>query len=828
MKFVKQISFLVLGLCLALSLQAQPKREFRAAWLTTVWAIDWPTPHSSSTASGQQKQQDALVTLVDKMANANMNAVFFQVRGFCDAMYKSQYEPWSKYLTGTRGGEPTYDPLQLIIDSAHARGMEVHAWLNPYRYASSDETYGKDDPKDYHNTHPEWLVNCEGITILNPSLPETREQICKVVADIVTNYDVDGVIFDDYFHQSGYKESYDEEQYKATGNGMKRADWRRAQNNLMVEQVNNTIKKIKPWVKFGIGPAGVAGKANTSAPVYGVEPCPTPSSDWQYNQIYADPLAWYNEKTIDYMAPQIYWTIDSWSNYDVIAKWWSDMAYHFERHMYVSHTLQNLLPDYQALTNGKHHADEIGAQTALNRLYDRMGAPGSCWYALSTGITTMNFMKYITTEVYTNHAVVPQMTWYRNDDCIYVSNIAKQGNTLTWKAPKENLRYAVYAMPQNAIGKIGTIGYSDYLLGTSYTNSFDVTGVDASYTYAVAVLDRYGNEYPARTMGNTQWGKSAAAQLLYPANNAKALVPCDVRWKHVSGADSYFFQLSKSADFATVDYEIEVVDTAFYLGKIYQIGKDSVYHWRVRTRSVNKEDAYSDVYHFEAAVFRMQSPAEGDTTDFAPTFVCDSVAYPVVEYTFEVATNTSFDDIVYTGVSNAPRHTMTENLLASRNYYVRVTAKYSNGSVMSDFVQFRTKPQDVPVPVILSPKNGTSFAGEEVMVTWKEQPSSGFQVECSTERDFPSRGLKKVRISETDVFSCTITKLKAGTWYIRVKAAKEGGWTEPSEVVTVYTGGTASVEDLQVETTPTKIVENGHVYIQRNGKRYNLLGAYAQ
>lgn len=199
MKFIQKITFLALGLCMALSLHAQPKREFRAAWLTTVWAIDWPTTHSSSSASGQQKQQDELVALVDKMANANMNAVFFQVRGFCDAMYKSQYEPWSKYLTGTRGGEPTYDPLQLIIDLAHARGMEVHAWLNPYRYASSDDTYGKNDPKDYHNTHPEWLVNCEGITILNPSLPEAREQICKVVADIVANYDVDGVIFDDYF-----------------------------------------------------------------------------------------------------------------------------------------------------------------------------------------------------------------------------------------------------------------------------------------------------------------------------------------------------------------------------------------------------------------------------------------------------------------------------------------------------------------------------------------------------------------------------------------------------------------------------------------------------
>ena len=133
MKFLNKISLLVLGLCLALSLQAQPKREFRASWLTTVWAIDWPNPYNASTASQQQKQQESLLALVDKLAEANMNAVFFQVRGFSDAMYNSKYEPWSQYLTGTRGKAPNYDPLQLIIEYAHFKGIEVHAWLNPYR-----------------------------------------------------------------------------------------------------------------------------------------------------------------------------------------------------------------------------------------------------------------------------------------------------------------------------------------------------------------------------------------------------------------------------------------------------------------------------------------------------------------------------------------------------------------------------------------------------------------------------------------------------------------------------------------------------------------------
>ena len=837
MKFLSKISLLAIGLCLGLSLQAQvdlqslPKREFRAAWLTTVWAIDWPKPNNAVNATQQQQQQESLIAFVDKMAAANMNAVFFQVRGFSDAMYNSKYEPWSQYLTGTRGGEPTYDPLQLVIDSAHARGMEVHAWLNPYRYASSDATFGKNHEKDYYLTHPDWLVDCGGITILNPSLPEVREQICKVVADIVENYDIDGIIFDDYFHQSGYKDSYDQEQYDATGNGMSRADWRRAQNNLMVRMVNDTIKAIKPWVKFGIGPAGVAGKANTSAPVYGVEPCPTPSSDWQYNQIYADPLAWYNEHTIDYMAPQIYWTIDSWANYDVIAKWWSDMACHFNRHMYVSHTLQNMVSDNQ-ITSGKHGKQEIGDQIALNRLYDRMDAPGSCWYSFSTGMSTKDFFNYIGEDVNGRPAVVPQMTWMATNECLYVNNIRVEGNQLVWNAPQENLRYVVYQIPTSEVGQHGAVGTSRNLLGTTYTTSFKldnkfVTDVTIPTTYAVAVLDRFGNEHPARTMDNASWGKSPKAEVVYPANNAATVMPCNVSWKAVEGADSYFFQLSKSADFATLDYEYEVTAPYFYLGKIYWLTQDGTYYWRVRTRSINKEDSFTDVHAFNGSYFRMQSPIEGDTCDFhSPTFVCDSISYHTVEYTFEIATNTKFDanSIVHVGVSSTPRYTLPVDLLASRDYYVRVTASFNDMEVMCKEVKFRTMAQFVPVPIITSPADGTHFAGNDVTVTWKEQASSGFQVEFSQKSNFPNRTTTKVRVDDPNVFTCTKTGLKTGTWYIRVSAVAEGGLTDPSEMVTVHMGSTVDVDNVLVETAPIKVVENGHVLILRNGKRYDLLG----
>lgn len=841
MKFVKPISLLALGLCMVLSLHAQPKREFRASWLTTVWAIDWPNPHSKPDAAGQLKQQEYMLSLIKLHEKANLNAIFFQVRGFCDAMYDSEYEPWSQYLTGTRGGEPTYDPLQLLIDSAHARGMEVHAWLNPYRYASSDATFGKNHEKDYYLTHPEWLVDCGGITILNPSLPEVREQICKVVADIVENYDVDGIIFDDYFHQSGYKDEYDQAQYDATGNGMSRADWRRAQNNLMVRMVNDTIKAIKPWVKFGIGPAGVAGKANTSAPVYGVEPCPTPSSDWQYNQIYADPLAWYNEKTIDYMAPQIYWTIDSWANYDVIAKWWSDMACHFNRHMYVSHSLSEMVSDNVSTSGGQFHADEIAAQIQLNRMYDRMDAPGSCWYGFSTGMTTRNFFNYIAENVNNRPAVVPQMTWLATNECIYVSNIREEGNLLKWDAPRGNLRYVVYQIPTEELGLHGAVGTSRNLLGTTYTTSFELPSEEPAvpFIYAVAVLDRFGNEYPARTADNTTWGKSPKAEILYPADKADAIMPCNVSWKTVKEADSYFFQLSKSADFSEIDYEYEVTDTTFYLGKIYWLTEDGTYYWRVRTRSINKEDSFTDIHSFNGSYFRMQSPAEGDTCDFVtPTFVCDKVNYADVKYTFELSTTAKFDEtsMVHVGTSSTNSYKLPFDLLASRDYYVRATAQFNGMEVMTVNTKFRTMPQYVPVPVITWPTNGLDIAGEDLKIVWKQQASSGFQVEISGKTTFPPRSTTKIRIDETDLFSTTTT-LESGKWYIRVKAAAEGGYTEPSEVVEINMGvdggvngleDPTAVEDVTVTTSPIKIIENGQVYILRNGVRYNILGRTAQ
>ena len=808
------------------SLQAQPKREFRAAWLTTVWAIDWPNPHSQTSASGQALQQQSLLAIVDSLEAANMNAILFQVRGFCDAMYNSHYEPWSKYLTGTRGDAPSYDPLQTLIEYAHNKGIEVHVWMNPYRYSTSADTHGT-LPTDYANTHPDWIVDCGGIKILNPCLPAVKERIAAVVADVTRNYDIDGVIFDDYFYQSGYQNSYDDAYYSASGTTLNRADWRRAQVNEMVRMVHDSIKAIKPYVRFGIGPAGVAGTASTSAPVYGVEPCPV-GSDWQYNGIYSDPLAWYDQKTIDYMAPQLYWKIGSGNDFAQLSEWWSKMGAHFGRHMYASPTLSSLVPNTATCTSSQYHADEIGNQVQLTRDYDMMGAPGTCLYSLSKGLNTYGFIRYMRNTVNPHPALVPMMSWYRTDTCLYVRNMQLSGNLLRWTAPASNLRYAVYCIPQDSVGEEGIVGSSRYLLGTTYSPSF-ILPAGQTGLYAVAVLDRYGNEYPARTLGNTTWGNSVAAQLNYPADSAHTLMPTTFSWTSPAGADSYFFQLSRTADFSTIDYEAETIRPEMNSSDLAMLHADSTYYWRVRTRSINKVDTYSEVASFSVKLFSLLSPADDERdVDFRPIIICDSVQAADATYYFEVATANTFkkNEIIWTDTTTIPRCQVADSVLkASSFYFIRVKVTFGNHAAVSNIVKIRTHAIEVPVPEILRPSNGEVIADDKVTVEWREQLSSGFRVELSTSTAFPAR---QTTIKKTDeyTYSYTYTDVKPGTYYIRVKAVADTGLTDPSEVVMITVTAPTAVTDLPLDKA-VKVVENGQVFIYRGGKKFTILGTPA-
>lgn len=249
------------------------KREMRSAWVATVWQLDWPQSTVSSTGNTTQinAQKKQLTTLLDSLARNNMNSICFQVRSRCDAMYNSSYEPWSSDLVSYRGLDPGYDPLAYCIEECHKRGMECHAWINPYRYESQIGQWNG-TPKAYRDEHPDWLLDVKEASILNPALPEVRQRICDVVDEIVRNYDVDGVLFDDYFYLQGIstEDAAHYQSYKQGGGTLSLGDWRRDNVNKMVADVYSTIKKAKPYVRFGISPAGVAA---TSASVAGNMVC---------------------------------------------------------------------------------------------------------------------------------------------------------------------------------------------------------------------------------------------------------------------------------------------------------------------------------------------------------------------------------------------------------------------------------------------------------------------------------------------------------------------------------------------------------------------------
>jgi len=294
---------------------ANPKREFRGAWLHVIGQSQW---QNMSTAKAKKYIEDQL----DRLIEAGCNAVIFQVRPCSDALYMSDLEPWSLWLTGKRGKAPNpmWDPMEYAIEQAHRRGMEFHAWLNPYRIATSD----KDILPESHiaKKEPYRMVRFDGKRFFDPGYPENRDYITEVVTDIVHRYDVDAIHIDDYFYPypaAGKRFDADNASYAKYGHGMERKAWRRQNVDLLIEQLSKAIKKEKNWVRFGVSPFGIwRNKAN--------DPRGSESNGLQnYDDLYADVLLWDEKGWVDYLVPQLYWELDTKAAPSrKLIKWWND------------------------------------------------------------------------------------------------------------------------------------------------------------------------------------------------------------------------------------------------------------------------------------------------------------------------------------------------------------------------------------------------------------------------------------------------------------------------------------------------------------------------
>lgn len=339
--------------------------EMRGAWVSTVYNMDWPSSGSKNNVGAQQQE---FINILDKLQSLGINSVFLQVRPKADAIYKSNINPWSDVLTGTQGQDPGYDPLQFAIDEAHKRGMELHAWFNPYRVTTSGTDLNQLASNNAARQNPSWVVNDGKALYFDPGNPEVIQYIVNTVMEVVNNYNVDGIHFDDYFYKGNFN---DDSSYSKYGNGMSKDEWRRNNVNTLVRDVYNNIKAVKSNVQFGISPFGIWKNKGTDAAGSNT------SGKESFYSDYADSVTWIKNGWVDYIAPQLYWTMDNKAaSYSVLTDWWANAVKGTNVDLYIG---QGVYKQGQDTYKGENVAAEITEQINLNRKYDEID--GSIYFS---------------------------------------------------------------------------------------------------------------------------------------------------------------------------------------------------------------------------------------------------------------------------------------------------------------------------------------------------------------------------------------------------------------------------------------------------------------
>lgn len=397
------------------------RKEMRGVWIATVWELDWPQATYDMTAQ-KKKYTDYL----DKFVSCNVNTVFVQVRPTADAFYNSPYEPWSKSITGVAGKDPGYDVLDFMVKEAHARGLEFHAWMNPYRIATraSEATpYPALDAK----IKPEWVKDYSKIRVYNPALPEVQDRIVAIVQDVITKYDVDGIHFDDYFYPepTSYTALNDEEEYAKYGAGHSSIeDFRRANVNNVVEKVYRMIVQKKPGVTFSISP--------------------TSNNDYNYGSLYADVTKWCKERWIDVVIPQIYSATGSaTSSFNARVGWWPQFSY--KAVPMVGYALYK----FGDATAGAQFQSTTELVSQFNLAKAQPKIAGSIMYSAKYfNENKLGIIDVLKNEIYKRPAVRPFAGRETLAEPLAPSNISLNGSKLTWRTD-DKAQTVVYKIEQN-------------------------------------------------------------------------------------------------------------------------------------------------------------------------------------------------------------------------------------------------------------------------------------------------------------------------------------------------------------------------------------------
>ena len=485
--------FLLLFAVVSVPVKAEQtlKREFRGAWIQAV--------NGQFIGMSTNEMQQTLTAQLDALQKAGINAIIFQVRPEADALSMSYYEPWSRYLTGEQGVAPApyWDPLQWMIDECHRRGMELHAWINPYRAKTKGtKELGLKHP---YKSNPERFVHYDGMLIFNPALKENRDYICTIVTDIVRRYDVDGLHIDDYFYPYPVPglEFDDELAFRADSRGFTdKGDWRRDNVNLLVEQLHHTIRGVKPWVKFGISPFGIYRNQKS-------DPEGSATNGLQnYDDLYADILLWIDKGWVDYTIPQLYWEIGhKAADYETLVGWWAEHA--AGRPLYIGQDVMRTVKAADADYPSQH---QQARKMQLQRSYKSIG--GSCqWPASAVAENAGGYATALAEEFHQWLALQPRYPFIDKKAPKKVKKLdviwTDEGPVLCWTAPRSKnemnrpVKYVVYRF---AKGEKVDLDDATRIVGFTQSTFLPLTYQDGhtKYSYVVTALDRLHNESKPR------------------------------------------------------------------------------------------------------------------------------------------------------------------------------------------------------------------------------------------------------------------------------------------------------------------------------------------
>lgn len=489
---MKKSLLITLLLTLYILLPAQnplegPKREMRGTWIQCV--------NGQFQGMSREQMQGELTHQLDILQAAGINAVMFQVRAEADALYRSNFEPWSRFLTGKQGQDPGWDPLEWMIQQCHQRSMELHAWINPFRAKTKDtQELATNHP---YWQHPDRFFRYDGLLIFDPGQMENQRYICDVAADIVRRYDVDGLHIDDYFYPypANGIPIPDDLTYKANSNGMtNRADWRRYNVNTFIKMLYNTVHSVKPWVKFGVSPFGIYHNATNGNTV----PGSNTRGLQNYDDLYADVLFWIGQGWVDYVVPQLYWEIGHpTADYARLVKWWALHA--GGRPLIIGQDVERTV---RARDTNNPTVNQMAAKYELQRALPTI--KGNClWYSAAVVRNEGNYAYELQNNYFLTPALQPLMP-YIDDKAPGKPRKVKamwmpDGYYLFWTAPKaknemdEAKLYVVYCFEK---GKKVNTNSSTHIMGitpqTFYRLPYD-RGQE-KYTYVITALDRLQNE----------------------------------------------------------------------------------------------------------------------------------------------------------------------------------------------------------------------------------------------------------------------------------------------------------------------------------------------